>query len=435
MSGAPARPLPREAIVSEPRGFDAGTVAEPAAGPRTVVGTPASGGALWLARLTLVNFRSYRRAGLEIDPRPVVLTGPNGAGKTNVLEAISFLAPGRGLRGARLGEVDRRPDAASAADGGAPGAGWSVTARVMTADGPRDVGTGRESGGDTGDDPPPPEARERRMVKVDGAFARGQQALAEVLRLVWLTPRMDGLFREGAGPRRRFLDRLVTGFDPGHAGRLAAYEQALRQRSRLLGSGEADDAWLAALEDTMARHGVAVAAARRALVGDLSRACAVGVGSFPRVGVTLEGDIDSWLSEMPALGVEDEMRARLARARGHDAEGGGGVGPHRSDITVRDLETGLPAGQGSTGEQKAMLLSIVLAHARLVALEGGAAPLLLLDEVVAHLDAARRSDLFEEILALGAQAWLTGTDDALFADLGDGAQHYRVAQDRIRPAA
>jgi DNA replication and repair protein RecF len=428
--------LLREATISAPPGTAA---TEPDSGPRTAATRAGGGRALWLAQLTLANFRSYARMSLEVDPRPVVLTGPNGAGKTNVLEAISFLSPGRGLRGARLGEVVRRHEAAPAAenaDDGPSDGGWSVAARVVTPDGPRDVGTGRENGAEAGGDPAAPEARERRLVKIDGAFARGQQTLAEVVRLVWLTPRMDGLFREGAGARRRFLDRLVTGFDPGHAGRLAAYEQALRQRARLLRSGGADDAWLTALEDTMARHGVAVAAARRALIGDLSRACALGVGPFPRAGVALLGDIDDWLDALPALGVEDELRTRLAAGRGQDAESGGAaVGPHRSDLAVHDLETGRPAGQGSTGEQKAMMLSIVLAHARLVALESGAPPLLLLDEVAAHLDEARRAALFEEILALGAQAWLTGTDDALFAGLGEGAQHYRVAEGRIRPAA
>ena len=213
--------------------------AEPDAGRGKAAPGAGGGRALWLAQLTLANFRSYARMSLEVDPRPVVLAGPNGAGKTNVLEAISFLSPGRGLRGARLGEVDRRSEAA-------PGAGWSVAARVVTPEGPRDVGTGRDDAGEAGGDAASAEARERRLVKIDGAFARGQQTLAEVLRLVWLTPRMDGLFREGPGPRRRFLDRLVTGFDPGHAGRLAAYEQALRQRARLLRGRGADEAWLAA---------------------------------------------------------------------------------------------------------------------------------------------------------------------------------------------
>lgn len=390
----------------------------------------AGGGALWLARLGVTNFRCYAAATLEVDPRPVVLAGPNGAGKTNLLEAISFLAPGRGLRGARLNEIDRRP-----APGCGPARGWSVAARVMTPDGPCDLGTGRESEDAVAGVREAAAGRERRLVKIDGAFARGQPALAEVLRLVWLTPRMDGLFREGPGPRRRFLDRLVTGFDAGHTGRLAAYEQALRQRARLLRTGAGDASWLAALEDTMARHGVAIAAARRALVSDLSRACALGVGPFPRAGVGVEGEIDAWLDDRPALRAEDELRARLASSRRQDADSGGAaVGPHRSDLAVADLETGQAARQGSTGEQKALLVSIVLAHARLVARERGTPPVLLLDEVAAHLDRARRSALFEELLALGIQAWLTGTEAALFGELDRAAQHYRVENAEITPS-
>ncbi len=399
----------------------------------TGVRARAGGGALWLARLNLMNFRSYAQVTIEADPRPVALAGPNGAGKTNLLEAISFLAPGRGLRGAYLGEIERCADPARPPAEAGPPRGWSVAARVVTPDGPRDLGTGREGAGAGVPDDTAAEARERRLVKIDGAFAKGQQALAEVLRLGWLTPQMDGLFREGAAPRRRFLDRLVTGFDAGHAGRLAAYEQALRQRARLLKSGPEDTAWLAALEDAMARHGVAVAAARRALVGALARACALGIGPFPRPGVGLAGEVDGWLAVMPALGVEDELRVRLAAGRHDDAASGrAAVGPHRSDLSVWDLETGRPASQGSTGEQKALLLSLVLAHARLVALDRGAAPVLLLDEVVAHLDPARRTALFAEILDLGAQAWLTGTDAGLFAELGDAAQHCRVEDGRVR---
>lgn len=393
----------------------------------------AAAGALWLARLSLTDFRCYGQATFEVDHRPVVLAGPNGAGKTNLLEAISLLAPGRGLRGARLNEIDRRAEPGARAAGRPAQGGWSVAARVMTPDGPRDVGTGRETdeaNGDAG------ETRERRLVKIDGSFAKGQQALAGVLRLVWLTPRMDGLFREGPGPRRRFLDRLVTGFDSGHAGRLAAYEQALRQRGRLLKTGEGDASWRSALEDTMARYGIAIAAARRGFVLDLARACAVGIGPFPRAQVSVAGEVDDWLGEMPALRAEDELRARLAACRAQDGEAGGAaVGPHRSDFVVADLETGRPAGQGSTGEQKALLLSIVLAHARLVALERDAPPVLLLDEVAAHLDRARRTRLFEEVLALGAQAWLTGTEAALFDELGPAAQHYRVENATLTPLA
>ena len=272
------------------------------------------------------------------------------------------------------------------------------------------------------------------MIKIDGAYARGQQALGEVVRMVWLTPRMDGLFRDGPGGRRRFLDRLVTGFDPGHGGRLAAYEQAMRQRARLLKTGAQDTDWLSALEDTMARHGVAIEAARRGFVAELSRACARAEGPFPRARLDLDGEVNTRLADGPALEAEDDMRARLAAARRQDAEtGGAAVGPHRSDLKVAELESARPAADGSTGEQKALLLSIVLSHARLLAAESGSAPLVLLDEVAAHLDPDRRRALFEEILGLGAQAWLTGTEEALFGDLGTAAQVFSVHDGRLTP--
>ncbi len=400
----------------------------------------------WVTRLSLSNFRCYEAAELTVDHRPVVLAGANGAGKTNLLEAISFLAPGRGLRGARLSEIDRRPQGITEQiteriteritdrTNGDAGPGWSVAAQVMTPEGPRDLGTGREAdaaqaeGGENG------EARERRVIKIDGAYARGQQALGEVVRMVWLTPRMDGLFRDGPGGRRRFLDRLVTGFDAGHSGRLAAYEQAMRQRARLLKTGAQDGDWLSALEDTMARHGVAIEAARRGFVAELSRACAQAEGPFPRARLDLDGEVNTRLAAGPALEAEDDMRARLATARRQDAEtGGAAVGPHRSDLKVTEVESARPAAEGSTGEQKALLLSIVLSHARLLAAERGAAPLVLLDEVAAHLDPHRRRALFEEILALGAQVWLTGTEGDLFAELGTAAQVFAVNDGRLTP--
>lgn len=381
------------------------------------------GAAYWIARLALSNFRCYANAVLEADSRPLVLTGHNGAGKTNLLEAISFLAPGRGLRRARLGEIDRVVPGAAAAGGA-----WAVNATAKGPDGQRELGSGRDPARDAGETT----ARDRRLVKVDGAFARGQQALGEAFSVAWLTPQMDGLFREAAAGRRRFLDRLVYGFDPSHSGRVAAYEQVLRDRSRLLRTGGGDAAWLASLEDAMARHGVAIAAARRALMARLAGACAAVGGSFPRAGLGLIGEVESWLDELSALAAEDRLREHLAAGRAQDANAGGaGVGPHRSDFAVCHLENGLAAELCSTGEQKALLVSIVLAHARLLTLDRGAAPVLLLDEVVAHLDERRRAALFEELLTLGAQAWMTGTDAALFDDLRGGAQFFLVREARI----
>lgn len=376
---------------------------------------------LWLRRLQLSNFRCYGEAILETDARPVVLSGPNGAGKTNLLEAISFLAPGRGLRRARLSEVDRQ-------NGNAAGP-WAVAAEVMTEAGPRRLGTGRDGTAEAEG------ARERRLVKLDGEFARSQQSLGEVVSLVWLTPQMDGLFRDGAAGRRRFLDRLVYGFDPGHAGRLTAYEHALRERARLLKSGAGDAAWLDALEESMAGRAVALAAARLAMVARLNEACELSTGPFPKVGLALVGEVEDWLEGLPALDVEERLRARLRDGRPRDAErGGASIGPQHSDLAAQHLDRELPAALCSTGEQKALTVALVLAHARLLTLERGHAPLLLLDEIAAHLDETRRRALFEEILALAAQAWMSGTDASLFAPLAEQAQFVCVADGALSAA-
>ncbi len=376
------------------------------------VGAAADGGRLAVTRLVLTDFRCYRQARLAVDARPVVLTGPNGAGKTNLLEAISFLAPGRGLRRARLAEIDRRP--ASEGQAGA----WAVAADVATSRHTVQIGTGREATASGG---------ERRVVRIDGAPARSQTVLAEHVNLVWLTPQMDRLFIEGAAPRRRFLDRLVYGFDPEHAPRLAAYDQAMRERGVLLREGRYDTAWLGALEESMARHGVAIAAARRDVVARLDRACAEGAAGFPSAALAAVGAVETALTDKPALAVEEELRDHLAAGRRQDAESGGAAaGPHRSDFAVRHAGTGVAAEQCSTGEQKALLIAVLLAHARLQAALRGVAPVMLLDEIVAHLDLERRRALFAELLALGAQAWLTGTDDAFFVELRGAAQFLSV---------
>jgi DNA replication and repair protein RecF len=368
----------------------------------------------------------------------VVLTGANGAGKTNLLEALSLLSPGRGLRRARLDEVGYGasgtpvavpvPATAPAADGLGRASGWAVAATVLGAAGPVEIGTGA--------DPTP--GKERRLVRIDGHPARSQTALAEHLTLLWLTPAMDRLFIEGSSARRRFLDRLVFGFDPGHAGRLTRYEHALRERARLLEEGGADPAWLAALEQQMAETGVAVALARRAVVERLDRACAAGIGPFPRAVPVIGGSVEDSLAEQSPAEVEAMMRAQLRESRRRDAaSGGASLGPHRSDFVVGyrkgddDRAEPVPAPACSTGEQKALLLSIVLANARLLADGPAGPPLLLLDEVAAHLDPSRRAALYAEILALGSQAWLTGTDPILFAPLHGHAHFLSVTPGQI----
>lgn len=369
-----------------------------------------SAGRVGVTRLVLTDFRNYREARLGLGVAPVIVTGPNGAGKTNLLEAVSFLAPGRGLRGARLGDVERRRG------DGVEGAGWAVAAVVETRRGPRRIGTGRD--GNTG---------ERRVVRIDGEPAKNQASLGEALGIVWLTPTMDRLFVEGPGERRRFLDRLVLGFDPAHAGRVTRYEQAMRERARLLRDGPSDPSWLAALEGVMAKEGIAVAAARREFVHRLDRACAEAEGPFPRARLHLAGAVEDWLAEMPALAAEEKLAAALAASRRHDAlAGGASVGPHRSDLAVLLAEKGVAAERASTGEQKALLLSLLLADTQLLRQVRGEPPLLLLDEVAAHLDAARREALFEALIRLDSQTWLTGTEAAVFAPLRSTAQFLAV---------
>lgn len=369
---------------------------------------------LALVRLVLHGFRGYDALRLRLGPEPVVLTGPNGAGKTNLLEAVSYLSPGRGLRGVRLAEVLR--------DGGAGAARlWSVAATLLTPRGEVDIASGFEV--DEGEEGKP---AERRHVRVDGQSRGGQAALAEHLAMVWLTPAMDRLFVEGPSARRRFLDRLVFALDPAHAGRTQAFERGRRARARLLAEGHRDDAWLAAIEHDMAERAVAIAAARLDLVARLDGAIAEVDGPFPKPALASKGLIEAWLGSCPALEAEERYRRHLASMRRRDAESETCEGPHRSDLDVRFAATGRRAELCSTGEQKALLIALVLAHARLIARLKGAAPILLLDEVVAHLDATRRRDLIDQLLALNVQAWLTGTEPEAFAQLSGAARFFAV---------
>ena len=392
--------------------------------PDAAQGAPTGLGAapavLAVRQLRLTDFRNYRQLRLDCGPEPVVLVGGNGVGKTNLLEALSFLAPGRGLRRARLDEVAHRTR------GEEPNATvWAVAATLDTPEGRVAIGTGLEPAKTEGGLP-------RRVVRIDGRPASSQTALGQHVAAVWLTPQLDRLFLDGASERRRFLDRLVTALHPEHAGDVAAYENALRQRARLLGEGNRDPHWFTALEDTMARHGVALAAARADTVQRLDSAARLGVGPFPRASLAMAGEIDGWIASIAALDAEDRLRGVLAANRLRDADAGTtSCGPHRSDLSVRHLDLDLPAAEGSTGQQKAVLVSIALAHARLVALLRGRPPLLLLDEIAAHLDAERRHALFDEIVALGAQSWMTGTDAGLFEPLVGRAQVLRVADGTI----
>jgi DNA replication and repair protein RecF len=392
----------------------------PGRAPERAPEAAAGAGRLAVMRLRLAEFRSYATAEIAVDARPVVLTGPNGAGKTNLIEAVSLLAPGRGLRRARLAEIDRR---------GAPAvAAWAVAAEIETPDGARRLGTGRDPARGAAEG-------ERRLARIDGAPARSAAALGAVVHLLWLTPEQDRLFADGAGDRRRFLDRIVLGFAPDHARRLAAYERALAERGRLLEAGTADPAWLAALERQMAENGVAVAAARRDIALRLAHAVESGTGAFPAPALAPVGDVEADLETLPALAAEDALAERLAAGRAADAAAGRALaGPHRSDLAVRHRDKDMPAALCSTGEQKALLIALVLGAARLIRARRGAPPLLLLDEIAAHLDRVRRAALFDEIAALGAQAWMTGTDAALFEALGERAQFLAVADGAVTGA-
>jgi DNA replication and repair protein RecF len=381
-----------------------------------------------VTRLVLTDFRCYETLRLDLDARPVVLTGPNGAGKTNLLEAVSFLTPGRGLRRARLDEIGRRPPGVDPTDNDAVSVPWAVAATVDAAGETIDIGTGVQAAHPN-----------RRVVRIDGHEAPSQSALGQWVQAVWLTPDMDRLFTDGASDRRRFIDRLVFGFDAAHAESLTGYERSMRERTRLLRDGRdgragcaADPSWLAALEDRMAQAGVAVAAARLALIARMNVACRLGVGPFPAADLRIDGEIETLLDSLPALDAEDQVRDRLAANRARDGEAGRAIyGVHRSDLVCRHVGKNIAARQCSTGEQKALLISIVLANMRLQALERGIAPILLFDEIAAHLDEERREALFDEICASGAQAWMTGTDQALFAPLADRASYIRISDAKI----
>jgi len=365
-----------------------------------------------LTRLKLADFRNYTNLRLDCDRRHVALTGENGAGKTNLLEAVSFLSPGRGLRRAALEEVARQ---------GGAGA-WSVHADLEGSAGTVSIGTGIT------DSPHGPEMQ--RRVRINGAPAKSADDLLDHCRILWLTPAMDGLFTGPAADRRKFLDRLVLAVDPAHGRRAADFEKAMRARNRLLSEASPDRGWLDAIEAQLVERGVAVALARVELASLLAGAIARDAdpaSPFPDAGLALDGSLESLASGSTAADLEDGYRERLRSARRLDAVAGRTLeGPHRTDLMVTHRPKDMAAALCSTGEQKALLIGLMLAHARLVGDINGHAPILLLDEITAHLDERRRAALFDRIEAMDCQAWMTGTDRSLFAAMGERAQYFAV---------
>ena len=349
---------------------------------------------LAITSLNLSHFRSHRAARLAFDGRPVAIVGPNGAGKTNILEAVSLLSPGRGLRRAAGEDLSRRPEAL----------GWKVSANVQGLSAAHELETWAEPG-------------EARQVRIDGKAAT-QASLGRVLRVLWLVPAMDRLWIEAAEGRRRFLDRMTLSFFPEHAEHSLVYEKAMRDRNRLIKDQVSDAQWYAALEAQMAEAGQMITAHRRATIARIATAADLA-SAFPTAELALTGPDRS---DEP-----EDLASALAESRRRDiAAGRTLVGPHRADLLARFVAKDIPADQCSTGEQKALLISLILANARALANDLGRAPILLLDEVAAHLDESRRAALYDEICALGAQAMMTGTEPGLFDSLGNRAQSIAV---------
>jgi DNA replication and repair protein RecF len=368
----------------------------------------------FVRRLSLTNFRSYHAAQISLGRAgPVVLTGVNGAGKTNLIEAISLLAPGRGLRRATMEEL-----AFAEGDGA-----WAVSAEIEGMLGLATLGTGIDP--PAGEDSAPV-----RKCRIDRESVGSATAFADHLRVVWLTPAMDPLFNGPASERRRFLDRLVLAVDAQHSSRVAALERSLRSRNRLLEDTPGDSHWLDAVEHETAEVAVAVAAARLETVKRLSAALDAArdqAPEFPQAQIDLQGWMERLLADHSAIEIEDRYRALLKENRARDAAAGRTLdGPHLSDLAVRHRAKNLPAADASTGEQKALLIRLVLAHAGLIKQMTGFAPLLLLDEVVAHLDPVRRAALYDALSSLAAQVWMTGADPVSFGDILDRANVFEV---------
>ena len=366
---------------------------------------------VWLSALKLQDFRNYTSANLMLDRSPVVLLGPNGAGKTNLLEAVSLLAPGRGMRRAPRDELAHRGDQPQTSS-----ARWAISAKLHTISGSYQLGTGVQAD------------ETRRSVRLDGQNA-AQSDFGRLCAVSWLTPQMDGLFIGSPSARRRFIDRMAIAFDPAHVGRISRYERAYRERTKLLTTGQADTQWLISLESVLAETGVAIMATRAALIDDLNAETELGATGFPKVQLSMSGGGAAQLSSTPAIEVEDKIKAEAARLR---SDGETSMpGPQASDLSALHLDRQQPAHLASTGEQKALLISIILNHARLQARRLQRPPLLILDDVAAHLDGERRSDLFAACHDLTGQIWYSGTERSDFGQLQHQAQFFEIENGQI----
>ena len=357
----------------------------------------------YIHSLTLTAFRNYETAlvnGLETPF--VILIGDNGAGKTNTLEAVSLLSPGRGLRGASVADIQSQSHTAP----------WAVSAQIHDGDDMTRMGVGRD-----------PQRPDKKLIRADGTTLKNQEEVGDILRAVWLTPQMDGLFLQGASERRRFFDRLVATFDGSHTGRMTRYEKATRERLNLLKdeTKTPDAAWLSALENIMAETSVAIAAARLEMLGQLQKSISCHhIDAFPKAALRLNGDVEAALQHQSALNVEDMVREKLSAFRGADGQTGRtnfGIG--RTDMAVTFTDKNADAAICSTGEQKALLTAIILAHAHLVAARFGVPPILLFDEICAHFDEKRRDALFEILASLNGQVWMSGQDETAFRTITD----------------
>ena len=385
----------------------------------------------WLSRLKLDHFRNFQHADLAVHAGQLVIFGDNGAGKTNLLEAVSLLSPGRGMRRAKgqnlaysaikhdgLSQNFGQPDASdlnlsASVRGPDEQANWAVAAILETMDSSLNIGTGVVQTAKQGN----------RIMRLEGVTV-SQADIGVHLAVSWLTPQMNGIFLDSPVARRRFLDRLVIAFDPAHIGRMSRYEKAFRQRSLLLGEQRRDDSWFSALESVLAETAVAVTAARQSLIKALNDEAAKGWFGFPGVKLLLAGEVEGWLSQMPALEVEDQfmLAARMARLNGDVTM----PGPHVSEFQALHLSSQSLANHSSTGQQKAMLIAVILAHARLQDRRLGRVPIMLFDDVAAHLDAKRRAALFDAVRSLGGQCWFSGTDGEQFNELTKTAQFVKI---------